>query len=341
MVRIKDVAAKLGVSSTTVSNVIHGKTNRVSPELVAKIREVLEQEHYVPNMAGVLLAQSNSKIVAIILSNDIKYGDRIIQDPFISEMLAGLEESIKEKGYFTMLHNTRDIDDVARIATMWNVAGVVLFGFEKEDYDKLRQSIKIPFVSVDGYFDTQIEKFVNIGIDDHDGGYQMGRFLLEMGHKKILYLSDNHVGGYKARLEGLKEVLESEGIKIDDDLAPLLSINDEKRREQIKSIAKQIITGEFPYTAIFFSSDRYAIEAMNMFQDEGVKVPEQISVVGFDDTAYASVVRPYLTTVRQDTLLKSVVIINTLMNLINKYEIPSSDLRLPVEVIVRESVSRI
>lgn len=341
MVRIKDIAQQLGVSSTTVSNVIHGKSNKASPELVAKIKETLEREHYVPNMAGVLLAQSDSKIIAIVLSNNIRYGDKMLQDPFIREMLAGLEESIREKGYFTMLHNTKDISDVARIAAMWNIAGTVLFGFSKEDCETLRKRTDTPMVTIDGYFETDIDNYVNVGVDDFDGGYQVGKYLVDMGHKNALYIIDNHNGCNKYRLAGFKKAMVEAGNHFDESNSPLIGANEFEQKQFFENMCNEIINGTNIYTALFFASDVYAIGAINYFQDKGINVPEQISIVGFDDTAYATVVRPYLTTVKQDILLKSVVITNTLMNIINKYDIPSKDLKLPVELIERKSVKKL
>ena len=341
MVRIKDIAQQLGVSSTTVSNVIHGKSKKASPELVAKIQEALARENYVPNMAGVLLAQNSSKIIGIVLNNKVKYGDKLLQDPFISEILGGLEESITDRGYFTMLHNTRDIMDAARIVTMWNLDGVILIGFDKADYDDLCKKINKPFITVDGYFDTEVDNFVNVGINDFDGGYKMAKYLVSMGHKQFWYVADSHIGCEEARINGIKKCMEEEGLSFTDANCPIISSDENERMEYIKNMAQDILDKKNPYTAVFFASDRYAIEAMNHFQDCGIRIPEDISIVGFDDTAYASIVRPYLTTVRQDILLKSVVITNTLMNVINKYEIPSNTLKLPVEVIERNSVKKI
>ena len=338
MVRIKDVAKELGVSPTTVSNVIHGKKKRVSPEMVKKIEAVLERENYVPNMAGVLLAQSSSKIIAVVFCNKIKYGDKMLQDPFISEMMAGLGESIREKGYFTMLHNTSDFNEVIRMSAMWNVAGLLLFGFRKEDYDILREKLKVPFVTCDGYFDTDINGFVNVGTDDFGGGYRMTKYLLEMGHKNIIYVADDHIGCEMARLKGVKAALGEVGIDFDIDSMPILSSDEKERQQQMEDMAKAIADGTNDYSAIFFAADKYAVQAMSIFQDEGLSIPDQISIVGFDDVNYASVVRPYLTTVRQDILLKAVVMVNTIMNMINGHELPANDMKLPVEVMIRKSV---
>ena len=178
-------------------------------------------------------------------------------------------------------------------------------------------------------------------MDDFDGGYQVGKYLVDMGHKNALYLIDNHNGCNKYRLAGFEKAMVEAGNHFDESNSPLVGANDFEQKQFFENMCNEIINGTNSYTALFFASDVYAIGAINYFQDKGINVPEQISIVGFDDTAYATVVRPYLTTVRQDILLKSVVITNTLMNIINKYDIPSKDLKLPVELIERKSVKRL
>lgn len=118
MVRIKDIADQLGVSATTVSNVIHGRTNRVSKETIKKVNEALSKGNYVPNMGGVLLSQNNSKIIGVVLNNDKRYENKILQNPFIVEIISALEENIRNAGFFTMLYNANSIVDVAKIATI-------------------------------------------------------------------------------------------------------------------------------------------------------------------------------------------------------------------------------
>ena len=93
-VTIKDIAEELGVSTATVSNVIHGKTKKISQKTVAKVQEKIEEMGYLPNMAAVLLAQNTSKIVCIVLSNDVKYENKMIEDPFVSGMLNYLSKEL-------------------------------------------------------------------------------------------------------------------------------------------------------------------------------------------------------------------------------------------------------
>ncbi len=188
-ITIKDIADELGVSTATVSNVIHGKTKKISDKTVAKVQEKLEESGYIPNMAAVLLAQNTSKIVCVVLSDDISYEGKMIEDPFVSGMLNYLSKELTKSGYFMMLKEEPDVNRIIRYASMWNMAGLILMGYCAVDYEKLREKMHIPFVVVDAYR-NDMKKYSDVGIDNIHGGYLAGRHLLEMGHTKIMYMAN-------------------------------------------------------------------------------------------------------------------------------------------------------
>ena len=94
-IRIIDIADELGLSTATVSNVIHGKTKKISDETVKRVQQLLEEKQYIPSMAGLLLAQNNSRIIGIIVNNHHKYENRVLQDPFINTSIDYLSEEIE------------------------------------------------------------------------------------------------------------------------------------------------------------------------------------------------------------------------------------------------------
>ena len=338
MVRIKDIADQLGVSATTVSNVIHGRTNKVSKETIDKVNEALSKENYVPNMGGVLLSQSNSKIIGVVLNNDMRYENKILQNPFIVEIISALEENIRNAGFFTMLYNANTIVDVAKIATMWNVSGLIVFGFMEDDYISLRDMINTPFVTIDGTYSKEVNGIINVGIDDYSGAYNMGKYLISKGHKDVLFLSDNDDGCDNKRKRGLKKAMKEAGLKFTDSNHRLIPAMEISRRAYYPELLSELRKSK-KYTALFFASDLYAIEAMNYFIDNGVKIPEEISIVGFDDIKHAMIVRPCLTTVRQNMPLKAAMAVNALLNIIHKYKISTRNVVLPVEIVERNSVA--
>ena len=333
-VTIKDIAEELGVSTATVSNVIHGKTKKISQKTVAKVQEKIEETGYLPNMAAVLLAQNTSKIVCIVLSNDVKYENKMIEDPFVSGMLNYLSKELDKNDYFVMLKEETDINEIARYASMWNMAGLVLIGFCAADYERLRSNMHIPFVVVDSY-QKNVHKYSDVGIDNIQGGFQAGSYLIKMGHEKIMFLSDNDEDCDYDRYLGLTNALKQTNLPVDRKDFKMLSPYKAERCRIYEKLYSEI----YEYTAAFAASDMYAIEFMNFLQKKGVNIPEDFSIIGFDDIPLASMVQPALTTVSQNLELRSKVAVELLLELINENTEGRMEL-LPVELVERESVSK-
>ena len=145
-VRIADIAEELGVSTATVSNVIHGKTKKISDRTVQRVSELLEERQYIPSMAGILLAQNDSRIIGIVINDHEKYESHALEDVFIAASLNCLSAEIEKSGFFMMVKVTEDINEIVRFASMWNMEGLILMGFCRQDYKKLRGLMRIPFV---------------------------------------------------------------------------------------------------------------------------------------------------------------------------------------------------
>lgn len=334
-ITIKDIAEELGVSTATVSNVIHGKTKKISDKTVAKVQEKLEESGYIPNMAAVLLAQNTSKIVCVILSDDVSYEGKMIEDPFVSGMLNYLSKELSQNGYFMMLKEEADVNQIVRYASMWNMAGLILIGYCAVDYEKLRERMHIPFVVVDAYRDD-MNKYSDVGIDNIHGGYLAGKYLLDMGHTKILYMAITDEDCDHDRYLGLT------GAYIEKNLP--YSIEDFKilgpfKEERVRRY-EEIYTKLDNYTAAFLASDVLAIEFMNFLQDKGLNIPEDFSIVGFDNIPLASCVRPGLTTIAQNLQERSEKAVQLLMELIEGTTVGRQEL-LPLILIERGSVKRL
>ena len=179
-VRICDIAEELGLSTATVSNVIHGKTNKVSDETVRRVTALLEERQYIPSMAGILLARNSSGIIGVFVNDHPKYAGHTLRDGFIASALDALSTEIERGGQFMLVKKARCAGDVVRFASMWNMDGLVMTGFCEQDYTDLRRHIRIPIVVYDGLC-RDPERLVNLSIDNYDGGYQMGRRALGSG----------------------------------------------------------------------------------------------------------------------------------------------------------------
>lgn len=326
-VRISDIAEELGLSTATVSNVIHGKTKKISDETVKRVQEVLEKRAYIPSMAGILLAQNNSKIVGIVVNDHEKYEGRVLEDGFIAASINALSREIDKAGYFMMVKVTSQWDEIVRFASMWNMEGLIIIGFCEQDYKKLRESMHIPFVVYDGFF-QETERICNLTIDNFDGGYQAGKYLKSMGHDKILCISDNCICMDLERMEGCKKAVGEHSVAFMQ--IPLL------KEDRMDFYEKKIAEIQ-QYTAVFAVSDFYAVELIYFLQNHGIRVPEDISVVGFDDSPLCNHCIPPLTTIRQDAAVRAQKAIEILQNLKNDSE-ERVTLKLPVSLIERQSV---
>ena len=200
-VRISDIAEELGLSTATVSNVIHGKTGKVSPETVRRVQEALEKRRYIPSMAGILLAQNDSRIIGVVINDHEKYQGHLLEDPFIAASLNALAAEIDRRGLFMMVKATTKPQDIIRFASMWNLEGMVLIGFCQEDYQLLRDQMHIPFVVYDGYLEDP-RGICNLTLDNFDGGFQVGRYFRNLGYQKALCIADNDICMDRERREG-------------------------------------------------------------------------------------------------------------------------------------------
>lgn len=334
-ITIKDIADELGVSTATVSNVIHGKTKKISDKTVAKVQEKLEESGYIPNMAAVLLAQNTSKIVCVILSDDITYEGKMIEDPFVSGMLNYLSKELTKNGYFMMLKEEPDVNQIVRYASMWNMAGLILIGYCAVDYEKLREKMHIPFVVVDAYRDD-MKKYSDVGIDNIHGGYLAGKHLLEMGHTKIMYMANVDEDCDHDRYLGLTGAYIEKGMEYDPKDYKLLNPIKEERRKRYEEVFAEIGN----YTAAFLASDVLAIEFMNFLQDKGLSIPEDFSIVGFDDIPLAAFVRPGLTTISQNLEERSKKAVQLLKELIEGTTSGRQE-KLQLELVQRDSVKKL
>ena len=325
-VRIQDIAEELGVSTATVSNVIHGKTGRVSDETVRRVTALLEERQYIPSMAGVLLARNSSRIIGVFVNDHEKYEGHTLEDAFIASSLNCLSTEIEANGQFMMVKKAKSAGEILQFASMWNMDGIVVIGFCSQDYTYLRSHMRIPFVVYDGYCEHP-ERILNITIDNFDGGYQVGRHFRELGHHRALCISDNAICMDMERYRGFCGGFAP-------GKAELLVIPMQK--EQRWAFYRWHLEKFRKVSAVFAVSDHYAIDLMRFLTEQGFCVPGDMSIAGFDDTPICEMVHPALTTVRQDGALRAKLALEKLGELGRGLSIPG-EIMLPVSLVVRGS----
>ncbi len=333
MIRIKDIADRAGVSPTTVSNVIHGKTGRVSKETIEKINRILEEMEYVPSISARMLANNSSGLIGVALGFAKKGNAFSFEDPFVSAMLGNLEYQIREHGYHMMLVARHEQGDIMQQALGWNFDGMIAMALSEKEIAELSGRLGKPLVTIDQYLPPELG-VRSITMDDRGGAYQMGKYLIEKGHKKFLFLSDCNIGVDYHRWLGVRQAMEEAGIA-DSESRHVVIPWDPKKREEVY---EEMLPFFQKQTALFFSSDYYALEASNFLQNKGVRVPEDISIAGFDDVTYATLARPKLTTVHQMVDEKARRAVEVLMHLIKNEPVQQDIPPLPTVLVERESV---
>ena len=325
-VRISDIAQELGLSTATVSNVIHGKTKKISDETVKRVMALLEERQYIPSMAGILLAQNSSKIIGVFVNDHEKYEGHTLDDFFIASSLNYLSTEIEAHGQFMMVKKAKSAEDIIKFASMWNMDGIVVIGFCDQDYMYLRNHMRIPFVVYDGYCEKP-ERILNITIDNYDGGFQTGTYFRERGHKRALCIADNDICVDMERYQGFREGFASGTIEF-----VLIPMRKEERWEYYRRNLSMFQS----ITTVFAVSDYYAMDLICFLQEQGINVPDQISVAGFDDIPMCRMFCPTLTTVKQDGALRAKIAVEKLGEL-KMGKLIQNEIRLPVSLVVRAS----
>ena len=345
MITIKEIAARLGLSTTTVSNVIHGKTREVSAETIERVQKFLEEVEYVPNINARNLAQGQSKIIGVVLKSlefRLWHSSNILSDPFVADMIGGIEKAVREAGYYMMLYYmmlyiSDDIAEIIQHISIWNVDGLILFCMMDDDGNRVAAKYHKPFVCIDTYSSINSDDFVNVGLDDEKDAYEAVKYLINNGHRKIGFVTDNRVGVDAQRFWGYRRALAESGIEYSDKNLFFLKPSGEFANRNIEKLCGKAKD----YTALFCCSDIFAAVMMAALKERGFRIPEDISIMGFDDNLYSRICTPRLTTVHQDADEKGRVAAQTLVGMITGKGPASKKIRLETRLVIRDSVRKI
>lgn len=340
MTTIKELASLAGVSTTTVSNVIHGKTKRVSPATIQKVEALIREKGYVQKMGLRVLNQEQSQLIAVIINYHKDFQDSILGDPFYGRIIGFIEKYVQKKGYYLMFYATKDMDKIFRMVMGWDVDGVIAVSFSHRNCEKIHQLIQKPIISIDAYgtLDEGSQRTVaNIGLDDESGGYRMTEHLLRCGYQQIRVCAGRDNGVDHLRLLGAQQAMKELAAPEQKLQFVPLGMNYEKRKESYEWMLRR----RQPDTAFFFLSDMYALEAISFFSDRGIQVPRDAGIAGYDDISFAEFSTPRLTTVRQDVEQKAKMAVEMLTAEIEQGQVPKEmEIRLPVTLMIRKSTDR-
>ena len=203
MITIKEIAEEAGVSATTVSNVLHGRTKKVSPEMIKKIQDLLEEKNYVPRFGLNALTNRKSKMIGVLISTPEFVERSPYERPFYGTVIGTLESAFREKGYYIMLCSSKNMQEVMRMILGWNVDGVVSISLPPKYYQEIKEITGKPVVSIDMDVDTPYTTgCYNITSTDEVCGEKVVEYLLEQNIRKIIYIANAKKGADYRRYQG-------------------------------------------------------------------------------------------------------------------------------------------
>lgn len=334
MVTLKDIASLTGVSATTISNVIHGRSSRVSQETVEKVNAAIKELGYIPNMSARTLASKSSSVVAFI--NHVITGDNsnMLEDPFHSTAIGAIERTLSQNGYYLMLRTVKTTEELLSFLKNWNVDGLFLTGVFNDTFFDALSTCKIPVVLLDSY--VRHPDICNVGLEDFRGSYLATQHLIENGHRQIGLVTPKLKDGgvLQERFLGYKAALINGAVPFDS------SIVFEYEMDSVESCqaAADAIASHKELTGLVATADQLAVGIMPGLKSHGIRIPEDLSIVGFDDLPLCRLVTPPLTTIHQDMHKKAAVAADFMLELLHGSQPENSNIILPVNLVERESV---
>ncbi|NLF28149.1 MAG: LacI family transcriptional regulator [Clostridiales bacterium] len=297
-VTIKDIAREAGASIATVSRVLNGRNYPVSNDLRARILDAVRRLDYAPGAAAASSRRSASRDIGVLIPN--------ITNPFYPQAFLGIEAVLREKGYNILLFNTfRSIQrerECLKLLMEKQVRGVIISMVEGEADDLVRYADHgMQFVLLD-----QTMPGLNcpsINFDSRRGAMMAIEHLLKNGHGRIAFATTPLVRSSRIDTHrGYREALAAADIPYRGEYVFISPSEPEEEHQNYELDAGRAIAGKFlsegcDATAIFCVNDMLAIGVMNALIESGVRIPEDVSIVGFDDIAFAGVYNPQLTTV--------------------------------------------
>jgi len=289
--KMSEIAELAGVSIATVSRAFRSP-EKVRPEVRERILRICEKHNYIYNAAAGDLSRQRTNILGVLVptANKSVFGDTVM----------AIQEKAQELNFSTITGNTlydKSIEEKLLLQFQERrVAGTILTGFTIGGEEFIRQLMRQKIACVVIWEKLDAPDINYVGFDNYKAAYGATDHLISLGHKRIGLIVGPHekVGRVKKRFEGYKRALEDHGLTFD----PSIVVSTEPDLLEGRQAMQQLLSAPQPPTAVFAASDRLAIGGLATIKERGLRVPRDISVVGFDDVEFAAYCDPPLTTVR-------------------------------------------
>jgi LacI family transcriptional regulator len=330
MISIKDIAREVGMSPATVSRVINGK-KYVNPQRREQILKLIEETGYVPNKAARSMVLQRSYTVGIIIPSTFNMFQR--------QLFSVMEKRLESFGYYTLFFfvnfNAESEDDCLNRLKSEKLDGLIMIHEIKNPcfYEYL-EKVKLPVVTATFCYGN----IPAIYIDEENAGFEAISHFVNLGHRKINLLSGGDFSSGRQRMEGYYKALDAAGIGRDEERVFLA--RQYSMEYGINATREMLLRGR-DFTALFAITDELAIGAIRALKDEGIRVPEDVSVIGFDDIEISNFLVPRLTTIHQPIAEIGEETALALHRQINSGNSVKQERVLAYQLIIRESTAKV
>jgi LacI family transcriptional regulator len=330
---ITDVAREAGVSIASISYFLNGKVG-VGAGTRERIEQAIEKLGYIPDISARSLANRRSRLIGVVIPQ-LEEGSRLVfANPFYASILSSIEHEARDRGFHVIVSGVNADESYLELARRRNLEGIIIIGMYPDGfYEELKRS-EIPIVLVDSV--CRDHDFDDVVIDDRAGGALAASYLQKRGHRRIAMLSGFPAPGgvHSERMAGYRDAMEQAGGEYDS--APVVDVT--VGFEAGWRAAEKVVSLLGPGGAVFAAADVLAIGLIKGLKEKGLRIPEDYSVVGFDDLDIARWITPGLTTVGQDIIGKGAIAVRLVTERIDGVSPGRQRLVLPVHMVERESV---
>jgi len=331
---MQEIAAKAGVSLATVSRTIHSP-HLVKTETREHIRQVMTECRYVYNVTASDFSKRRSSVIGVLIPTT--------KGSIFANSTKTIQEKAQERGFSLIIANTGYDGEVESMLLRQfqerRLAGIILTGFAIGQENAVREMVQsgIPCVVIWEALEDSSISFV--GFNNFTAAYSMTEYLIRLGHECIGLILGPYtkVRRAKRRLEGYQAALRDYGLRYD----PRLVVERQPTLHEGKEAMEKLLSVRQPPTAVFAASDMLAIGALAAAREKGLKVPDEVSVAGFDDIDFAAFCNPPLTTVRVPAVQMGEMAVEVLMEMIEGNLREAKRIILNTELVIRESCRKL
>ena len=339
-ITIKEIAQRCGVGVSTVSRAINDHSD-INPATKKRIMDVIRETGYIPNNSARNLKRIDAKCIGVLVKG--------ITNPFFAPMIEFIEQETEKKGYALVLRHVEayenEVDVALELEKEKRLRGIIFLGGSyKHSAEKMKQlNVPVIFATIGSDISENFNRnaYSTVSVDDALESHKMVEYLIGLGHRRIAILTEGNEEPsiVRLRLDGYLDALKRHDIEVDNSLIKYVN----KRiytMENGYETTKALIESGAKFTALFCISDVLAVGALRALADAGIRVPEDVSVAGFDGQELAAFTVPRLTTIKQPLLDISEETMRLLFDLIEEKR-GHKHLIFPGELIEAESTKKI